>query len=60
MEYTTKEAQLIDALQNDVLANRVFPKSKRGNDNAKNLALGLIGGLLLSAALFTPMILGAL
>jgi hypothetical protein len=56
MQYTNKEAQLIDALQTEVIANRVFPKTTRGNDNAKNIAKGLIAGVLLSIALFAPLL----
>ena len=56
MQYTTKEAQMINALQTQVLADRAFPRINRGNDNAKNILKGLIAGVLLSIALFAPLL----
>ncbi len=57
MKYTNKEAQIIDALQTEVLADRAFPRTTRGNDNAKNIFKGLVAGVLLSIALFAPMLI---
>ena len=57
MQYTNKEAQIIDALQTQVLADRVFTRTTRGNDNVKNILKGLFAGFILSLALFAPMLI---